>query len=330
METFKKCQCGCGGDLIPGKPRRGRFRKEVVFIHGHNNRGITFTPEHAAKIGKNAIERHFTNDMRQEICQMYVEQKMTAKEIAERLGTGRDVILKRLREEGVEIRNLGMYRKGVVVSDETREKLREATSKRFENPEYAAHHTKMMRNMIRKEWTPERKASFTRLMKGRKHTEEARANMSGRCGVLNSSFGVPKTAECKEKITISLKKKWLDREYVLMMGAARSIKPNKPESALIKVLDEMYPGEWKYTGDFSFVVNGKNPDFVNCNGQKKIIELFGDYWHRGENPQDRADIFSPFGYETLVIWERELKNMGKVKSRIKEFHKHKECTYQST
>jgi len=65
------------------------------------------------------------------------------------------------------------------------------------------------------------------------------------------------------------------------------IKPNKVESFLGAVLDEMYPGEWKYTGDFSFMINGKSPDFVNCNGQKKIIELFGDYWHKGDNADDR-------------------------------------------
>lgn len=321
---MKLCKCGCGSEII-SKPDH-RWRGIPDFIHGHNRLGTVRPPEFGELLKKKAIERHFTNNMRQEICQMYVEGKMSAKAIARQLGTGRDVIVKRLKEEGVEIRGSGgfngteKYRKGVVVLDETREKLREITNKRYQDPAYAARHAEIMRNRPKCEWPPESKASFTRLMKGRKHTEEARANMSGRCGALNPSFGIPKTSVCKEKISTSLKKKWLDREYVLMMGAARSLKPNKPESSLIKVLDEMYPGEWKYTGDFSFVVNGKNPDFVNCNGQKKIIELFGDYWHKGQNPQDRADIFSPFGYETLVIWECELKNMGNVKDKIRNFH----------
>ena len=81
----------------------------------------------------------------------------------------------------------------------------------------------------------------------------------------------------------------------------------------------MYPNEWKYTGDFSFWINGKNPDFVNCNGQKKCIEVFGDYWHRNDNPQDRKDIFKEFGYDTLVIWERELKNYSELKFKIHRF-----------
>jgi predicted nucleotide-binding protein (sugar kinase/HSP70/actin superfamily) len=37
--------------------------------------------------------------------------------------------------------------------------------------------------------------------------------------------------------------------------------------------------------DYFFKNNGKiiieryNPDFIQCNGKKKIIELFGEYWH---------------------------------------------------
>jgi hypothetical protein len=67
------------------------------------------------------------------------------------------------------------------------------------------------------------------------------------------------------------------------------------------------------------VVAGKCPDFVNVNGQKKIIELFGDYWHRGQNPQDRIDVFKPFGYETLVIWQRELEDLKSLRHKIFDF-----------
>jgi hypothetical protein len=327
METSRKCQCGCGAEL----PDRINYNlgRQVRFIHGHNNAGIHLTPEWAASIGQKAIERHFTNNMRPEICRMYVDEKMTAEAIAEKLGTGQEVIVKRLREEGVEIRGSGVfngtekYRKDVVVSNETREKLSDSGRKRFQNPEYAARHAESMKNRTKYEWSPEGRASWLKVMKGRKLSEEHKDKLRGRCGPLSATFGTHRTPEYKENMSETIRKKWLDREYVLMMGEARSLKPNKPESSLIKVLDEMYPGEWKYTGDFSFTVNGKNPDFVNCNGQKKIIELFGDYWHRGENPQDRADIFSPFGYETLVIWEKELKDMESVRGRIRDFHERK-------
>lgn len=69
------------------------------------------------------------------------------------------------------------------------------------------------------------------------------------------------------------------------------------------------------------MINGKNPDFTNCNGKKKLIELFGDYWHKGEDPQDRINIFKKFGYDTLVIWESELKDINKVKNKVIKFNK---------
>ena len=36
---------------------------------------------------------------------------------------------------------------------------------------------------------------------------------------------------------------------------------------------------FKYTGDGSFWIDKLNPDFIECNGKKTCIEIFGDYWH---------------------------------------------------
>jgi len=126
--------------------------------------------------------------------------------------------------------------------------------------------------------------------------------------------------ETRKKLSESQKRKFKDPEFLNKYYKGMNTTPNKPEKKLFSLLENLYPGQWRYTGDFSFTINGKCPDFVNCNGQKKIIELFGDYWHRGENPQDRINEFKPFGFETLVIWESEMKNIENVKNRIREFH----------
>jgi hypothetical protein len=97
---------------------------------------------------------------------------------------------------------------------------------------------------------------------------------------------------------------------------AMHIHPNKPETILLNLLEQIYPGEWKFVGDGKVIIAGKCPDFINVNGQKRIIELFGDYWHRNDNPEDRVNVFKPYGYETLIIWEKELKDMGLVKKKI--------------
>lgn len=98
-------------------------------------------------------------------------------------------------------------------------------------------------------------------------------------------------------------------------------RPTKPEQIVNELLSTLYPKEWKYVGDGQIIIGGKNPDFINVNGQKKIIEVYGDYWHRGQNPNDRKQLFRKFGFKTLVIWQRELKEIEKVGNRLRRFCK---------
>ena len=121
------------------------------------------------------------------------------------------------------------------------------------------------------------------------------------------------------RVSSKMKENWQDPEFALRMGIAQGVTPNKPEMKLMNILNELYPNEWKFTGDYSFMINGKNPDFTNVNGQKKLIEMYGDYWHKGDKPQDRIDLFKPYGWDTLVIWEKELKDLEGVKIKIINF-----------
>jgi len=112
-------------------------------------------------------------------------------------------------------------------------------------------------------------------------------------------------------------------------GGAKAIrsarkKPNRKEQNLVEIIEQNgFP--FKYTGDGSFIINGFIPDFVECNGHKLVIELFGDYWHtRKEIPyhqteQGRIEAYSQFGYKTLIIWEHELDNPPRVVEKIEQF-----------
>lgn len=128
------------------------------------------------------------------------------------------------------------------------------------------------------------------------------------------------TQECYWKY---LKELWRDLEFVKVQREAWNHKPTKPEKCLDKFLQQKYPNQWKYVGDGSFWmrVDGGfvNPDFININGQKKIIELFGAHWHKLEEEQQRIDLFAKYGYQTLVIWDHELKNIDKIKDRLLQF-----------
>lgn len=100
------------------------------------------------------------------------------------------------------------------------------------------------------------------------------------------------------------------------------IKPNKKEKLLNKLLQLNFPNQFKYTGNGKFWIEHFNPDFV-CNPSKKIIEMFGDYWHRNTQERDkkRLKAYKKYGFSTLIIWEYELKNKEKVINKIKEFVK---------
>jgi very-short-patch-repair endonuclease len=168
-----------------------------------------------------------------------------------------------------------------------------------------------------------------RVKNGYRHSVETKARISAtEKGKIVSAEAIAKMIKAKKGKRCSpgtefnseiLKARYQDPAYVEKMAKAWNIKPNKAEVRMLELLNELYPGEWKYTGDFSFTINGKCPDFVNCNGKKLIIEYFGDHWHQGHDPDKRAAEFRPFGYETLVVWGSEMTDMKNVISKIRSF-----------
>ena len=105
----------------------------------------------------------------------------------------------------------------------------------------------------------------------------------------------------EEKIS-HIKKMFMSARYERNSGCM-----SKAEISMQKLLESVRLKNWKFNGDFTgLTISGKSPDFWD--GNKKVIELYGDYWHNGQNPQDRIDLFKQSGYECLIIWEHELKN----------------------
>jgi len=96
--------------------------------------------------------------------------------------------------------------------------------------------------------------------------------------------------------------------------------PNKKEKYLIQVL----PKEYRFVGNGQVIIEGFNPDFINFK-KKKIIELYGDYWHNRKEIKERDKrkklVYSRCGYKVLVIWEHELRNINKLKEKISKYIK---------
>ena len=126
----------------------------------------------------------------------------------------------------------------------------------------------------------------------------------------------------------------MKREEVLQKALkSLKIKPNKKEKELNNIIQIILPNEYKINVKANILtLAGKIPDFVNVNGQKKVIEFNGDYWHTEEETNERVKLFKSLGYDTLIIWEHELKNKNLVINKILNFHGLKSvlCTKQLT
>jgi len=134
---------------------------------------------------------------------------------------------------------------------------------------------------------------------------------------------------CKAKVEGIFRNLNTDPEFQQKRQAMR--KPNHQERKLEAILDKPFPGEWKFVGDGEVILGSLNPDFINCNGRKQIIEFFGCWYHgcpihHPENKvkwQDteigKQTIYARYGFKTLVIWEHELDNEEAMMDKIRQF-----------
>lgn len=136
---------------------------------------------------------------------------------------------------------------------------------------------------------------------------------------------------CSVKAQGVLKRLNNDREFQRKRFKATIKHPNKQEAKLRGMLDYHFPGHWKFAGDGEVILGSCSPDFINVNGQKKVIELFGCWyhgcpthrkarhvpWHQSET--GRQAIFARYGFTTLVIWEHELSDEASLIQKVLEF-----------
>ena len=99
--------------------------------------------------------------------------------------------------------------------------------------------------------------------------------------------------------------------------------PNNAEMTLFGIM--CYLGmPYRYTGNGQFLLMGRCPDFVHLT-DRKIIELYGERWHRPEEEQQRIDLFARSDYHVLVVWQRELRpkpdDRKRLYQRLRDFEK---------
>lgn len=136
---------------------------------------------------------------------------------------------------------------------------------------------------------------------GSQHAEKTKRKMSkNQIGKKNSFYGHSHTEENKKR-----------------MREARGKTPKhhtKPE----RIFEEICRNNnlpFKYTGDSAFWIHNINPDFIECNGKKIAVEVFGDYWHspllnyglrEDRTLSYRKKILKKYGWKLIVFWETDL------------------------
>lgn len=114
------------------------------------------------------------------------------------------------------------------------------------------------------------------------------------------------------------KDNWKNPEYAKKVMHRREM--SKPENEFNKmIVENCFP--YIYTGNVSnktVVIGGKIPDFTH-ETEKKVIEIWGNFFHKGQNPQDRIDYFGKYGYDCLIIWASELHNRLDVFHKVRKF-----------
>lgn len=218
-------------------------------------------------------------------------------------------------KEKLRLANLGnKYALGRVQSAETRAKRSTSMLGLRHTPETI---TKMkLAHSARMPITDETREKLRISHTGYKHTLEQTQK------IVVKTKGQKRSASVRKKISEVVKTTWssyTEEEKVARLHPWREslhLRPNGVEKVLLSLLVSL-SSDWRYSGDNSLWVGTKNPDFWD--GDHKLVELFGDFWHKGEDPQVKIDYFKRRGYSCLVIWESELADPVEVKSRVLEW-----------
>ena len=316
--------------------------------------GKKHTEEHNQKIGKsvsgekNGMKgKHHTDASRQKMCNNHADVSGKNNPMYGKIG------------EAAPMYGIPSPMKGKHHTEESKQLIRDNTSYLCgeDHPMYGKHHSKESKERRRKTlkekhangeikiWnvgltkeTDERvneqaeKQSITQ--KEYYATEEGQGWLDRNLRGENSNFygrrswcyGLTKeSSDGLKVISKKMIKRWKDPEFVkeLINSWHRGGKgQTRPEKDIDSIVQIVIPKEYKFNGNFELgiTIGGKIPDFVNVNGKKKAIDLFGDYWHDGEDPQVRIDLFKKYGWDLLVIWEHELKDRDAVIKKILKFH----------
>ena len=243
---------------------------------------------------------------------------------------------KKISEKNAARKN-GMYGKrgdnhpnyGRKVSAETRRKISKWSKKWHESNPHPR---------LGKKHSLETRKKISEIQKGKKQPPEL---VEKRARKLRGKTRPPFSKKWRENISKSVEKLWADQGYRKRMCKNRSEVSKrlcknadyynktlgiiaKPPTRPELIFNKLTPAEVEYVGNRKWwrkLPSGKykNPDF-KVRGQNKVIEVFGNYWHRNDDPQELIDLYKTTGLDCLVIWEKEIyENLQEVFNKTIDF-----------
>lgn len=149
----------------------------------------------------------------------------------------------------------------------------------------------------------------------------------------NINLGKKRTEYSKTKQSLSMKEKWQDEEYREKVLRLQSLGRYKKPTSFEKKISELcidYHLPFIYTGNGTFLIGSKNPDFINK--EKRIaIEVYATWYKKitfgscEKYEKDRIKYFAKYGYKIIFIREDEIMNsnweeicVNKINREIKD------------
>lgn len=279
------CHCGCGMEIKILKQHR--YKGIPTYIRGHGGHYKT-------------VDKWIEEEQGKHFCRCGCNQEIK--------------IIRRHRFKGIPKYIRGHFNIGKKFSEETKKKHSEAmTGEKNHNF-----------GKIKSEET-RRKISDAHL--GMKHTEESKQKMRDSTigmydGENNPFFGKHHTEEAKDKIRKARSN--LSEETRQKLREARKHRnfPKSRTNPEVKFEDICikYNLHFKYTGDGSLWIGKKeerqlNPDFIQADGQKIVVEIMGEWWHSPllnhkvpvyANLNYRKKHYKKYGWKSYFIWETDL------------------------
>lgn len=251
---------------------------------------------------------------KKEFEKLYLKEGLSKREIARKFNMGSTTILYWLKKFDISRRPFSDALKEKPKTEEHKRKISETRKRLFKEGKLTSWNKKLRgREYLKhfksgKIWNKEL-TGYSTSWKGKKHSEKTKRKLS-------------RIAKKREML------RWQDPNYkkkqLKLMSKGLHKLPTKPEKKVIEIIKEnKFP--LIYTANGKIMIEGFVPDFMDNNGSKKIIEVFGDYWHKLPNvikrDEKKLNIYTKYGFQILILWEHELKTLSKniIAHKIKDF-----------